>query len=361
MAGAAMTGGAIDIAAVKAAHRIEDIVRDYGVDLKRAGRELVGLSPFKRERTPSFYVDPRKQVFKDFASGEGGDVICFVQLAYGYDFREALEQLAAKAGIQDTAHAAELAERRRKEQARADAGERAEKQRHIRWALKIWAACVPAGGTLAERYLRARGIDLDAIGAVYGYKIPKCLRFHPDLEYRHAGVEHRGPAMVGAIHDAGRVFTGCHRTWLAPSGEGKADVPKPKLTLGVVWGSLGYLSRPDAMAVVGEGYETTLSVMAEMARDGECAFFASGLSLGNITGGGLQAIPARDKLGALMPGCVKRLTLLGDNDGKDPDRTRAMLNNGAIKFRQLQGIETRIAMADPGCDFNDMVRGRRVA
>jgi hypothetical protein len=206
--------------------------------------------------------------------------------------------------------------------------------------------------------LRNRCIDLDAIEAVYGYKIPKSLRFHPALEYRYADVRHTGPAMVGALHDPRRCFTGIHRTWLEASGARKADVPKPKLTLGQVWGSLGYLSKPDRRALVGEGYETTLSVMSEMSRDGELAFFASGLSLGNISGGGQSAIPPKDRAGALMPGGVSSLVILGDADGKDPAKTRRMLDNAALKFRQLQGIETRIAMAAPGCDFNDMVRAR---
>ena len=99
--------------------------------------------------------------------------------------------------------------------------------------------------------------------------------------------------------------------------------------------------------------------MAEMARDGEFAFFISGLSLGNICGGGQAAIPSREKMGALMPDGVRQLIILGDADGKDPAKTRAMLNNGALKFRQVQGIDTRIAMAAPGCDFNDMVRHGR--
>ena len=346
----------IDIDAVKAAYRIEDVVARYGVTLRREGREFKGLSPFKHERTPSFYVHPAKQVFKCFSSGEGGDVVKFVQLMEGCCFRDALRALASRAGIAGDARAAERAEERRVEQKRVEAQERREKLRRIRKAIEIWKESLPAEGTLAERYLRARCIDLDAIKRAYGYTIPSSLRFHPALEYYYAGHRHQGPAMVGALTDARRCFSGIHRTWLEATGARKADVPKAKLTLGVVWGSLGLMSAVGPQAIVGEGYETTLSVMSEMARKRQTAFFASGLSLGNICGGGQSAIPSPNHAGALMPRGVTRLIILGDADGKDPAKTREMLDNAALKFRQLQGVETRIAMAAPGQDFNDMVR-----
>jgi DNA primase len=348
----------IDKDAVKAAYRIEEVVERYGVKLRRQGREFVGLSPFKHERTPSFTVSPVKQGFYCFSTNQGGDVIKFVQLMEGWGFRDALRALASKAGIAGDARAAELAEARRIEQQQIEARERCEKRRRILQAIEIWKQCVPAEGTLVERYLRTRCIDLDAIKRAYDYKIPASLRFHPTLEYYYAGHRHQGPAMVGALTDQRRCFSGIHRTWLEASGARKADVPKPKLTLGKVWGSLGLMSPIASQAIVGEGYETTLSVMSEMARCNQRAFFASGLSLGNICGGGQSAIPTPDHAGALMPRGVGRLLILGDADGKDPAKTRAMLDNAALKFQQLQGIETRIAMAEPGKDFNDMVRSK---
>lgn len=345
--------------AVKAANRIEDVAARYNVKLRRQGHELIGLSPFRAERTPSFTIDPRQQIFYCFSTSQGGDVITLVQLIEGWSFRDALLDLAKDAGIAADARdarIAEIAEQRRIEQQAIEARERREKQRRIRQAIDIWKQCLPAEGTLVERYLRARSINLDAIKRVYGFKIPASLRFHPALEYYYAGHRHQGPAMVGALTDRQRCFSGIHRTWLEATGARKADVPKPKLTLGKVWGSLGLMSPIAAHAIVGEGYETTLSVMSEMARRREAAFFASGLSLGNICGGGQAAIPAADRAGALMPRGVGRLIILGDADGKDPAKTREMLDNAALKFQQLQGIETRIAMAEPGKDFNDMVR-----
>ncbi len=77
---------------------IEDVIGEY-VQLKRAGRNLKGLSPFTDERTPSFMVSPEKQIWHDFSSGRGGDIYSFIMLVEGMEFRQALEHLARKAGV----------------------------------------------------------------------------------------------------------------------------------------------------------------------------------------------------------------------------------------------------------------------
>ena len=83
---------------VRARLSIEDVIGEY-VELKRAGRNLKGLSPFTEERTPSFVVSPDKQIWHDFSSGKGGDVFSFVMLMEGMEFRQALEHLARRAGV----------------------------------------------------------------------------------------------------------------------------------------------------------------------------------------------------------------------------------------------------------------------
>ncbi|MGH7158270.1 MAG: DNA primase [Candidatus Saccharimonadales bacterium] len=77
---------------------IEDVVGQY-VQLKRAGRNFKGLSPFSNERTPSFMVSPEKQIWHDFSSGKGGNMFSFVMEMEGLDFKGALELLARKAGV----------------------------------------------------------------------------------------------------------------------------------------------------------------------------------------------------------------------------------------------------------------------
>jgi DNA primase len=77
---------------------IEDVIGEY-VQLKRAGRNWKGLSPFGAEKTPSFVVSPDKQIWHDFSSGRGGDIFTFVQEMEGVDFKGALEILARRAGV----------------------------------------------------------------------------------------------------------------------------------------------------------------------------------------------------------------------------------------------------------------------
>lgn len=352
-----MSAPRIDIEAIKASAPILETVMSYGIAMRRAGREYVGLSPFKAERTPSFYVHPDKGVFHCFASGESGDVITFVQRMEGLNFVEAAKRLARSAGLDvASAETAARIERLRRQKAELAARDGAEEAERMRRARAIWRASRPAAGTLVETYLRRRGIDLDAIARIYGYTVPASLRFHPDLPYRYGGVEHRGPAMVGALRDRARRFTGVHRTWLRADGCGKADVPKPKLTLGVVWGAHGPLSAQGPTAILGEGYETTLSVMGVLAARGQAAFFLSGLSLGNICGGGFAAVVDPKRPGLLLPRAVREALILGDSDGKDMARMRRMIARAAHKFASLQGVETRVAWAEPGKDFNDMVR-----
>lgn len=83
---------------VRARLNIEDVIGEY-VQLKRAGRNYKGLSPFSGEKTPSFFVSPDKQIWHDFSSNKGGDIYSFVMEVEGLDFRATLELLARKAGV----------------------------------------------------------------------------------------------------------------------------------------------------------------------------------------------------------------------------------------------------------------------
>ncbi len=78
---------------------IVDVVGDF-VTLKKSGSSYKALSPFSAEKTPSFYVVPSKQIFKDFSSGKGGDAITFIMEIDGLSYMEALKYLAKKYGIE---------------------------------------------------------------------------------------------------------------------------------------------------------------------------------------------------------------------------------------------------------------------
>ena len=84
---------------IRARLAIEDVVGEY-VNLKRAGRNWKGLSPFSGEKTPSFFVSPDKGIWHDFSSNQGGDIFSFVMQVEGVDFKTALEMLARKAGVE---------------------------------------------------------------------------------------------------------------------------------------------------------------------------------------------------------------------------------------------------------------------
>lgn len=69
------------------------------VKLQRSGRELKGLSPFNKEKTPSFFVNDQKEAWFDFSSGKNGSIFDFVMLTEGVTFPEAVERLAQMAGV----------------------------------------------------------------------------------------------------------------------------------------------------------------------------------------------------------------------------------------------------------------------
>ena len=79
--------------------RVEEVVGDF-VTLKRAGSSLKGLSPFGNEKTPSFVVSPAKQIWKDFSSGRGGNVVTFLMEVEQFTYPEALRWLAKRYNIE---------------------------------------------------------------------------------------------------------------------------------------------------------------------------------------------------------------------------------------------------------------------
>ena len=95
--------------------RVEEIVGEY-VQLKRAGSNYKGLSPFVDEKTPSFIVSPSKQIWKDFSSGKGGNAISFLMEKEGFSYPEALRYVAKKYGIEIKEEKSELNEEQQRQQ-----------------------------------------------------------------------------------------------------------------------------------------------------------------------------------------------------------------------------------------------------
>lgn len=84
---------------IRARLAIEDVIGQY-IELKRAGRNFKGHSPWGTDRTPSFMVSPDKGIWHDFSSNKGGDIFSFVMEMEGCSFREAMEKLAQQAGVE---------------------------------------------------------------------------------------------------------------------------------------------------------------------------------------------------------------------------------------------------------------------
>jgi DNA primase len=79
--------------------RVEEVIGDF-VQLKRAGSNFKGLSPFSSERSPSFMVSPVKQIWKDFSSGKGGNAVAFIMEHEHFTYPEAIRYLAKKYNIE---------------------------------------------------------------------------------------------------------------------------------------------------------------------------------------------------------------------------------------------------------------------
>jgi DNA primase len=125
------------------------------VALKRAGRELKGLSPFKQEKTPSFFVNDHKGSWFDFSSGQNGDIFKFVMMTDGLSFPEAVERLAEEAGVvmpKPSAREEEYEDERSRLYAVLEA------------SAKFFEAQLAGGaGMEARRYIERRGLAAGAI------------------------------------------------------------------------------------------------------------------------------------------------------------------------------------------------------
>ncbi len=144
--------------AIRDASDIVDVVGQY-VNLKRGGRDLKGLCPFHKEKSPSFHVRPAEQYFKCFGCGAGGDVFNFMQQYHSIGFVEARQMLADRAGI-----TVEAADRRRG----GGRSSRSELLRVNRWARDVFRSVLTSDeGAQARDYLANRGID-DAMQEQFG-------------------------------------------------------------------------------------------------------------------------------------------------------------------------------------------------
>lgn len=198
-------------------------------------------------------------------------------------------------------------------------------------ARRLFAMSKPLRGTIAEAYLRARGIrDLRSCAA---------LRFHPRCYYRGDDADARDrvreawPALIAAVTDLSDMLTGVHRTWLDPSSALKAPVSTPRRAMGQLLGNAVRFGIANDVLSAGEGIETMLSLRCVVP---------------NLP---VAAALSANHLGAfLLPPTLRRLYLARDNDTAG----RRAVNTLASRARQV-GVEVLTIDASYG-DFNDDLR-----
>jgi len=150
-----MTIAEEDLRRVKDATDVVAVINEK-VGLKRSSSRWVGLCPFHAEKTPSFYVNPALGVYHCFGCGASGDAIRFLRETQGLTFVEAVERLAARAGIELTTEDPEAAKARQRRSELVVALEQAVAWYHER-LLRA------ADGREARAYLRSRGYDGDVV------------------------------------------------------------------------------------------------------------------------------------------------------------------------------------------------------
>jgi len=140
---------------------IVDIIGEY-VSLKRSGSNYLGLCPFHGEKTPSFNVNPAREIFHCFGCGAGGDIFTFVMKIEGINFPEALRKLAARAGVVLEERPLTDAEKRQKTEREQQRAVMLLVAQHYRELLTRHP-----DGAAARRYLQEREVDPET-AAAYG-------------------------------------------------------------------------------------------------------------------------------------------------------------------------------------------------
>jgi Toprim domain-containing protein len=312
--------------AAELAHRLardaEAVCRRYLSNGRREGRYwLVGDVANTRGR--SLYVRLRGPVsgkgaagkWTDAATGQHGDLIDLIALSCGLDcLRDVLDEARTFLDLPRPEPAL-------REPPALPGSPKA--------ARRLLAMSQPIAGTIAETYLRRRGITT--------WHRNGALRFHPRCYYRpHADAPtETWPALIAAVTDLAGTITGAHRTWLDPSGHDKAPVDTPRRAMGHLLGhAVRFGVALDVMAA-GEGIETMLSL---------CSVLPTMPMVAALSANHLAAI--------MFPATLRRLYVARDRDPAG-DIAMAILAERA----QAASIEA-LSLSPTFGDFNEDLRRR---
>jgi hypothetical protein len=320
------------------------------VRLQRSGRELRGLSPFNKERTPSFFVNDEKRFWHDFSSGQGGDIFAFVMRADGVSFPDAVWRCAEMAGIAipDNGHAAApacteamaKAAAEREERRQAAIIEQAEHDRRMtnlaRSIARDSRAFAMGDGSPPALFLEGRGLRLLDGGS------PGALLHHPHCPFCDDGdneVFH--PALVAIHRDViTNEVKAISRRPLACDGR---SLNKP-ISLGPTTGTVVKLTADEDVAYglhLAEGVTSALAA----AMLGMTPIWAAGGT------GNMAKFPVLSGIDAL--------TLVADNDESGAGQAAA---NACFCRWTAAGREVWTVISDmPGTDMGDVILEREDA
>ena len=234
------------------------------------------------------------------------------------NFREIAVAAGIVHGTLKAPNAADIEQR--KAQTRAHAARRSLQ------AQLLWSEAAPAAGTLAEKYLRKRGITCD---------LPDTLRFQPNCWHPTA---RRLPAMLALI-EGGEGFA-IHRTYLQHDGMAKSQVTPTKAMLGAVSGGSVRLTATRGPLIVAEGIETALSLPCGLI-DGPHTVWA--------------ALSTSGMRGLRLPETISELMIASDGDAEG----RKAAHTLAVKADSL-GWKVSTLNAPEGQDWNDVLNEKGV-
>ncbi|MCL4765437.1 MAG: toprim domain-containing protein [Hyphomicrobiaceae bacterium] len=309
------------------AHRLareaEAVCRQYLSNGRRAGRYWI-VGDVHNTRGRSMYVQlsgPERGPgaagkWTDAATGEHGDLLDVIRESLGLiDFRDVADEarrfLSLPRPEPDPQHKSSASP--------VPIGSPEAARRLI-------AASQPIRGTLVETYLRHRCLgDLCDVRA---------LRYHPRCYHRREhGPTQVWPAMIASVTDLGGLITGAHRTWLDPSGIGKAPVETQRKAMGLLLGhAVRFGPSIDVMAA-GEGIETVLSLRMALP----------GMSM-------MAALSAAHLSAILFPDTLRRLYI-----ARDADAAGDMALMALTERAEAAGIEA-LALSPRMGDFNEDLR-----
>jgi hypothetical protein len=345
-----------DMASVKALlqARIEDLVRQVAPEGKLDFGYWFAKNPARSDNRPgSFWIivaRPGKTpgAWRDEATGDKGDVIDLIAYCTNTDRSGALKWAKAWLNFETlpehAVRAAEANQRCRNADAERLSAEVLERNRKRAFAVFVDAKQAPFLGSMADVYLRSRGIDVRGLP-----RMPGSLAYLP--RGHHVETKTHWPVLVAGMSDDHGIKA-VHRTFLMPDGSGKAPVTPARK----IWPSFAGLAirlwrgetglPPPAAAKQGlidtlcvcEGVEDGLSIA--LARP-DLRVWAAG-SLGNLAH-------------IRLPECCDRVIVAADNDWGKPQAEAAL--NRALEALVLQGREVRVARSPIGKDMNDALRG----